>query len=115
MGIHCEIEGRILRVTAEGEYSLREVRAALDAAIAIPGFEAPMVLLADATESRANPPSDEVHETALYLGTIRDHFLPTWILVSGLVGLSVALSLVLLPRCKGAFIAMIWALRANSS
>ena len=41
--------------------------------------------------------------------------LPTWILVSGLVGLAVALSLVLLPRCKGAFIAMIWALRANSS
>ena len=41
--------------------------------------------------------------------------LPTWILVSGLVGLSVALSLVLLPRCKGVFIAMIWALRANSS
>ena len=41
--------------------------------------------------------------------------LPTWVLVSGLVGLSVALSLALLPRCKGVFIAMIWALRANSS
>ncbi len=40
---------------------------------------------------------------------------PTWLLVASLAGLSVGLSLLLLPRCKGVFIAVIWALRANSS
>ena len=41
--------------------------------------------------------------------------LPLWLLMLVLILLSVALCLVLLPRCKGVFIAMIWALRANSS
>ena len=41
--------------------------------------------------------------------------LPAWLLVLSLVLFSVALCLLLLPRCKGVFIAMIWALRANSS
>lgn len=41
--------------------------------------------------------------------------LPLWLLVLVLALFSTALCLLLLPRCKGVFIAMIWALRANSS
>ena len=41
--------------------------------------------------------------------------LPVWLLVLALALFSAALCLLLLPRCKGVFIAMIWALRANSS
>ena len=49
MGINSAIEDGLLLVTAEGEYGLRDVQEALDAAIASPGFEAPMCLCADAT------------------------------------------------------------------
>ncbi len=41
--------------------------------------------------------------------------LPLWLLLLALSAVSAALCLLLLPRCKGVFIAMIWALRANSS
>ncbi len=41
--------------------------------------------------------------------------LPPWLLILALCLFSAALCLLLLPRCKGVFIAMIWALRANSS
>ena len=41
--------------------------------------------------------------------------LPLWLLLLALSAFSAALCLLLLPRCKGVFIAMIWALRANSS
>ncbi len=41
--------------------------------------------------------------------------LPLWLLILSLSLASAALCLLLLPRCKGVFIAMIWALRANSS
>ncbi len=41
--------------------------------------------------------------------------LPLWLLVFSLCLVSAALCLLLLPRCKGVFIAMIWALRANAS
>ena len=81
MGINYAIEDGLLLVTAEGEYGLRDVQEALDAAIASPGFEAPMCLCADATLSKANPSASEVAETAHYLGSIREHFMPTWILV----------------------------------
>ncbi|MDJ0943412.1 MAG: DUF983 domain-containing protein [Kiloniellales bacterium] len=41
--------------------------------------------------------------------------LPVWFLVLALALFATGLCLLFLPRCKGAFIAMIWALRANSS
>ncbi len=41
--------------------------------------------------------------------------LPLWLLIFSLCLASAALCLLLLPRCKGVFIAMIWALRANAS
>ncbi len=40
--------------------------------------------------------------------------LPLWLLILGLSLFSAALCLLLLPRCKGVFIATIWALRANA-
>ncbi len=81
MGIHCAIEGRVLFFTAEGEYGLADVREALDRAIASPEFRGPLCLFADARESTSNPSAAEVTDTALYLASIREHFLPTWILV----------------------------------
>ncbi|MDJ0968591.1 MAG: DUF983 domain-containing protein [Kiloniellales bacterium] len=41
--------------------------------------------------------------------------MPLWLLIVAVSLASAALCLLLLPRCKGVFIAMIWALRANSS
>ncbi|MDJ0848856.1 MAG: hypothetical protein QNK04_10800 [Myxococcota bacterium] len=81
MPFRCVVKGRVLFVIAEGEYGLADVREALDAAIASPDFEAPMILFADARESTANPSAAEVSQTARYLATIRQHFGPTWVLV----------------------------------
>jgi hypothetical protein len=81
MAISCAHQGGILRVDAEGEYGLADIRSALDAVIASPDFRAPMCVLADARRSLANPSADEVRRTAAYLGSIREHFLPTWIVV----------------------------------
>ena len=81
MPIRWSIEGRILLFAAEGEYELDDVRAALDAAIAAPEFEAPMCMLADARASEANPSVDQIQQTASYLATIRESFLPVWVLV----------------------------------
>ncbi len=41
--------------------------------------------------------------------------LPLWLLIFSLCFASAALCLLLLPRCKGVFIAMIWAFQANAS
>ncbi len=81
MPISCTIRDRVLLVAAEGEYGLADVREALDAAIASPEFESPMVLFADARESASNPSASEVSQTASYLASIRHHFAPTWVLV----------------------------------
>ena len=81
MPIRCSIQDGVLLVTAEGRYDLDDVRSALDAAIASPEFRAPMCLLADARDSDANPSVDEIQQTAIYLGSIRSRFRPTWILV----------------------------------
>lgn len=81
MGISYAIEDNLLLLTAEGEYGLQDLQEVLGAAIASPGFEAPMCVCADATGSKANPSASEIAETAYYLGSIREHFMPTWILV----------------------------------
>lgn len=41
--------------------------------------------------------------------------LPIWLVLVLLSGIAVSLCLLLLPRSKGLFIALIWALRANQS
>ena len=49
----------------------------------------------------------------LVIAVTRDETHPTWLLLSGLITLAVALCLVLLPRLKGGFIALIWRMRAT--
>jgi uncharacterized protein (DUF983 family) len=36
---------------------------------------------------------------------------PGWKMITGMLGLTIVVALLLLPRCKGAFIAVLWSLR----
>lgn len=50
----------------------------------------------------------------LILSMVRNDDLPYWFVAISLIGLGLALSLLILPRAKGLFIAVIWVLRAPS-
>jgi uncharacterized protein (DUF983 family) len=48
------------------------------------------------------------------LQMVRNDSLPYWLMVTSLLGLGLFLCLLILPRAKGLFIAVIWALRVPS-
>ncbi len=50
----------------------------------------------------------------LILHTVRYDNLPDWLIIASLIGIGLILCLLILPRAKGLFIAVIWALRAPS-
>ncbi len=50
----------------------------------------------------------------LILNMVRNDNLPYWFVVASLLSLALALCLLILPRAKGLFIAVIWALRVPS-
>lgn len=100
MAFSCQIDGDILRMTAEGEYQLSDIKAAMQAAIEDPAFQPPMWFVMDARDSRVNPPVSEMLDTAAYGRHIKDQFHPQWIIqVSGSLhyGLGRMLALLLDP------------------
>ena len=50
----------------------------------------------------------------LILNMVRNETLPYWLTVTSLLSLALVLCLLILPRAKGLFIAVIWALRVPS-
>lgn len=50
----------------------------------------------------------------LVLNMVRNDSLPYWLMVTSLLSLAFLLCILILPRAKGLFIAVIWALRVPS-
>ena len=49
------------------------------------------------------------------IAVVRDELLPPWLATAGCVAIALALCLLILPRAKGLFIALIWAWRAGAA
>lgn len=49
------------------------------------------------------------------IAVVRDELLPPWLATTGCVAIALALCLLILPRAKGLFIALIWAWRAGAA
>ena len=51
----------------------------------------------------------------LMIAVVRDELLPPWLATTGCVAAALVLCLLILPRAKGLFIALIWAWRAGAA